>query len=249
MRRMERLAFFAALRWECAPILRTMRRVRRARLDGFSAWQAAQDGRELWLIKTGMGPERAAAAAAVASQQGSFDCFVSTGCAGALAPDLVPGDLAVATTVISTPSGAHFETDAAYSRRIHAAAARAALRTTIGPVLSSPTALVTPAAKQAVAAATGTVAVEMEGAGIGACAQAAGIPFVVVRAILDTASTELHGSGMFVDPQTGAVRPWPLLRYLARRPAAAAHLLALQRMMAAAQRSLERVFARLLALA
>jgi nucleoside phosphorylase len=240
---MKRAAVFAALRWECAPILRSMRQVRRTHIDTFTVWSSTIGGREVWLIKTGMGQERARAAAAALGCAGDFDYFLSTGCAGALAQDLVPGDLTVATAVIGTPSGARFETHADLSQCVHAAAERASLRTTRGAMLSSAALLATPAAKRAAAAATGAVAVEMEGAAIGACAQDAGIPFAAVRVILDTAGTELHGSGAFVDPQTGAVRPWQLLRYVTTRADAIPHLLALQRLTTAAQRSLDRFFA------
>jgi nucleoside phosphorylase len=239
---MTRLALFAALRWECAPILRSMRQVRRSHVDAFTVWTSTMGQHEMWLVKTGIGQARAAAAAAAVERAGAFGYFLSTGCAGALAPDLVPGDVTVATAVIGSPSGTRFDTHAELSRQVCAAADRAALRAMLGPLLSSTALLATAAAKQE-AAATGAVAVEMEGAAIGACAQRAAIPFAAVRVILDTASTELHGSGTFVDPQTGALRPWSLLRYVASRPSALTHLLALQRMTAAAQRSLDRFFA------
>ena len=70
-----------------------------------------------------------------------------------------------------------------------------------------------------------------------------GIPFVSVRTVLDTADTELRHAGRFVDPCTGAVKPLALAGYLATHPSALPDLLAMQRMMHAAQTSLERFFA------
>lgn len=238
---MERIAIFAALRWECRPILRHLRRVERGRVAQCTFWRGEASGREIWLIKTAVGEQRAAAAVR-AVWEDRFDLFLSTGCAGALSPELVPGDLAIATAVIGNASGAQYQTDPVHRERARVAAQRAALRTVVGPVLCSPRVLANAAAKQAAAVSTGSVAVEMEGAAIGALAQQAGVPFASVRAILDTAATELPGPGDFLDPGTGTVRPLDVIRYLARQPGALSQLVALRRMMTAAQRSLEKFF-------
>lgn len=239
---MERIAIFAALRWECRPILRHLRRLERGRVAQGTFWRGEASGREIWLIKTAVGEQRAAAATGVLDQGGRFDLFLSTGCAGALAPELVPGDLAIATAVIGNASGAQYQTDPVHRERARVAAQRAALRTVVGPVLCSPRVLASAAAKQAAAVSTGSVAVEMEGAAIGALAQQAGVPFASVRAILDAATTELPEAGGFLDPQTGTVRPLDVVRYLARQPGALSQLLTLRRMMTAAQSSLDKFF-------
>ena len=101
----------------------------------------------------------------------------------------------------------------------------------------------TAAQKRAAAAQHDAVAVEMEGVPLAAAAARRSIPFVSVRAILDTADTELKHTGRFIEPQTGAVKPLALVGYLATHPGAVTDLLAMQRMMHAAQTSLERFFA------
>ena len=243
---MERIAIFAALRWECAPVLRQMRQVERAQLRGqarnFVVWRGRTARREVWLVKTGVGTAQAEHAAQLARDTSDFALFVSTGCAGALAPELIPGDLTVASSVVGHASGDRFETDPRHREHACRAAERAALRISIGAVVCSPHVLATTAAKRA-AAAPGTVAVEMEGVPIAACAAHHRIPFLSVRAILDTADTELRHSGQFIEPQSGAVKPWALATYLATHPSAVPDLLALQRTRRAAQRSLERFFA------
>ncbi len=237
---MERVAIFAALQWECRSVIRQLRRVRRSRGAAATCWRADAPGREIWVIKTAVGESRAAAATEVLRDAGHFDLFFSTGCAGALSPHLTPGDLAVATTVIGT--SAKFDTDMVQRERALATAQRAAVPATLGPVLCSPRVLLKAAEKRAAAVETGAVAVEMEGAAIAAVAQRTGVPFIAVRAVLDTAETELPESGDFMDPQTGSVKLGEVLRHLARQPSAISELLALQRMMGAAQRSLERFF-------
>jgi adenosylhomocysteine nucleosidase len=238
----ERIAIFAALRWECQPVLRQLRQAKRQRVADFTVWRSTTSGREICLMKTGVGAEQADTAAKVMSDTGEFALFLSTGCAGALAPELTPGDLTVATAVIGNGSGARFEADAAQRERLRHVAERAALRTVVGPVLCSPHALTTVVEKKA-AAERGAAAVEMEGAQIAACAAQAGIPFASVRAILDTAEMELPYAGRFIDEHSGAVKPLALAGYLATHPSAVSDLLAMQRMMRAAQHSLERFFA------
>jgi adenosylhomocysteine nucleosidase len=240
---MERVAIFAALRWECAPIIRRLRQARRQRIDGFQTWQATVRGRDVLVVKTGIGMDQAAAAATAASRCGSFDLFLSTGCAGGLAADLLPGDLAIASSVVSSSPSARFETDGEQRTRLEHIASRAGLRNTTGSLLCSREALATAAAKQAAAVAHGSVAVDMEGASIAACAARLGVPFAAVRAILDGADSELRHAGKLIDPQSGAVRPLALASYLAAHPSAVADLRAMQRMMHAAQDSLDRFFA------
>lgn len=239
---MERVAIFAALRWECTPILRRLHRVRRSQVAHSTLWCGEAANREVWLIKTAVGEQLAAAAAQAVCGSTSFDVLLSTGCAGALAPDMRPGDLTIATAVIGNSSGRRFETDPGYREGARTAAERAALHPFIGPLLCSPHVLATAAAKREAAASTGTVAVEMEGAAIAAFAHDAGMPFAAVRAILDSAETELPSAVGLVDHQTGGVHVRNLIRRLASHPGALAQMLALQRMQSAAQKSLARFF-------
>jgi adenosylhomocysteine nucleosidase len=238
----ERVAIFAALRWECTPILRRLHRVRRRRVAHSTLWRGAAANREVWLIKTAVGEQHAAAAAQAVCASTSFDLLLSTGCAGALAPEMRPGDLTIATAVIGNSSGRRFETDPRYREAASIAAERAALRPFIGPLLCSAHVLATAAAKRDAAASTGAIAVEMEGAALAAFAHDAGMPFAAVRAILDSAETELPAAAELVDPQTGGVHVRNLIRHLASHPGALAQVLALQRMQSAAQKSLERFF-------
>jgi adenosylhomocysteine nucleosidase len=238
----ERVAIFAALRWECSPVLRRMRGIRKSRVAHSTLWRGETAEREVWLIKTAVGEQRAGAAAQSVCGATRFDLLLSTGCAGALSPDMRPGDLTIATAVIGNSSGTRFETDPEHREGARAAAERAALRTIIGPLLCSPHVLATGAAKREAAASTGSVAVEMEGAAIAAFAHDAGIPFAAVRAILDSAETELPAAAGLVDHHTGGVNVRNVIRHLAFHPGALSQMLALQRMQSAAQRSLERFF-------
>jgi nucleoside phosphorylase len=89
---MERIAIFAALPWECRTALHPLRDVRRTRLGAFIMWQGRASEREVWVVKTGVGVQRAAAAVDAACAAQTFAMIVSTGCAGGLVSVLQPGD-------------------------------------------------------------------------------------------------------------------------------------------------------------
>ena len=240
---MGRVAIFAALQWECRPVLQQLRQVSRQRAGDATLWRGSTPRAEVVLVKTGMGVVRAEAAARAVCASGPFDLFLSTGCSGALAAELAPGDITVATAVVDRRTGGHIGTHPQQSESARRTAERAALRVISGSVLCSPQVLASAADKRAAATQHGAVAVEMEGAAVAALAAARSIPFISVRAVLDTAETELGDAGRFMDQQTGAVKPLALAGYLAAHPRALADLFAMQRMMRAAQTSLERFFA------
>lgn len=223
-------------------MLHQLRQVARERMGDVTVWRSDMPAREVWLVKTGIGVQRAEAAATRVTDVGGFGLFVSTGCAGALAPELAPGHLTIATAIVDSSSGRRFEADANQHQRARRAAERAALRTTAAAVLCSAQMLATATAKRAAAAQSGAVAVEMEGAPIAACAARAGVPFVSVRAILDTAATELRHGGKFIDQENGTLKPLALAGYLATHPRVLPDLLALQRMRNAVQASLDKFF-------
>jgi len=238
----ERVAIFAALDWECKPVLRHLRRVRRERVADTTLWRGEAPGREVWLIKTAVGERCAATAVQGVCGNGGFDLFLSTGCAGALLPSLRPGDLTIATAVIGNSTGAQFPTDDRHRDQARAVVERAGIHAVMGPVLCSAHVLATAEAKRAATAGTGSVAVEMEGAALAAFAQENGIPFIAVRAVLDSADTELPVAADLVDHNTGGINWRKLIRHLTAHPGGIPQLLALQRMQSAAQRSLERFF-------
>jgi nucleoside phosphorylase len=241
----ERIAIFAALQWECRTVLRSLRQVSRVRLGAFTCWQGRAPRAEVWLVKTGVGVQRAAAAAEALGDARRFALFVSTGCAGGLAPELRAGDLAFTTAVIGDDGREAVSTDAAPRARAQHAASAAGLRTAQGPVLCSQTALGS-AAKRA-AAAGGAIAVEMEAAALAARAASAPVPFLSVRAVLDGVEDDLTAAGTLVDPASGGIRPLALAAYLAAHPGAITQLMTLQRLQRAARESLERFFRQWLA--
>lgn len=240
---MERIAICAALRWECQPVLRQLHAVTKQRLGDFALWHGRAGTREVWLMKTGMGPQRARQAAQTILGAAAFDGLFNTGCAGGLAPDLRPGDLVIATTVIDYDTGRRYETDGATRTSWQAIATAAGIRSLLAPALCSGRMLTSVADKGTAAQATSAVAIDMESAMIAASAYEAGIPFGSVRAILDTAADDVQASFGFINPTTGGIKPLALASHLARHPGMLPQLFTMQRQMAAAQTSLNQFFA------
>ena len=241
MRCVERIAIFAALHWECRAVVRQLRQVERDRVGSFARWRGRAAGHEVWVVKTGVGIERAAAATSACGDLHGVALVVSTGCGGGIASELNPGDLVVATGVLAERGAPLLPTDAHRRAEAMRAAAAAGLRGLEGPILCSASALTNAPSKRA-AAADGAVAVEMESVPIAARAAAAQVPFLSVRAILDGAEHDLLPDAV-MNPDSGGVRPLALARYVATHPSMLIELKGLQQMQRAASRSLERFFA------
>ncbi|MEO8602448.1 MAG: hypothetical protein ABI629_07730 [bacterium] len=235
---MSRIAVFAALRWECAPVLRNLRRVRRETSGAFSAWRGASGADEVVVIKTGVGPAHAATAAAALDLRDTA-LVISTGCAGGLDPRLRAGDLVLASTVLDGETA--WSTDAVVRARAVTVASTAHLRVSQGAIRCSASVLVSPADK-ARAAGGGAVAVEMEGGPIAAAAAATQVPFISVRAVLDSADEDLQVLTHFTNPLSGNLRPLALVQHVFSHPEAIANLLSLRRAQALTQGNLTKFF-------
>ncbi|HEY1609142.1 MAG TPA: phosphorylase, partial [Paraburkholderia sp.] len=146
---------------------------------------------------------------------------ISFGTAGGLAPDLPPGTLIVADAV-EGPFG-RVMTDSAWTTRIAAAlaasplAARVHVRRGVEAAVAAP---VTGAgAKDALFRSSGgALAVDMESHLAAAAAAAHGVPFAVVRAIVDPAWRSLPSAAMAGLRDDGSTAVLPVLRELARQP-------------------------------
>jgi adenosylhomocysteine nucleosidase len=194
-------AVFTALDWERHAVTAALRDVAPAARP--RSWQGRTAGGTTWLVvQTGVGPARAASAAASAPPA---RLFVSAGAGGALADGLAAGDLVAADAiVVLDAAGRETRRIAAAGSVLGAWAAGRGLRIHVGPVASSPAVLATAAAKRA-AATTGAVAVEMESAAITAAAASRRVPHADVRAIVDLAGDSLPFPPDVIDADTGAL--------------------------------------------
>lgn len=143
------------------------------------------------------------------------NALCSFGIAGGLDPALAPGDLIVGDTVVD-PDGRRYAADAAWRDGL------LALLTDQSPslcaVAGSDNPVASRAGKQALHVDTNAAAVDMESHGVARAADAAGLPFAVIRAIADPAGRVLPRAALAGLGPDGEPRPIAVLGELVRRP-------------------------------
>ncbi len=144
------------------------------------------------------------------------DLLVSFGLAGGLVDGLAPGD-AVCPAKVRLSDGGDIATDP-----IWGAAFRAAWGQPLAecPVAGRDAPVTTPAAKRALARATGACIVDMESHVVAEAARRAGVPCLALRAVCDPAGRTVPTALLrLIDPR-GRLR-WRLLPTVLRHPGAA----------------------------
>jgi len=130
-------------------------------------------------------PERTTALVQAAIRQAK--CLISFGIAGGLAPHLRAGDVILSAEVITEDRRWH-ATEPFYSQVSDLARRIGAVE---GPVLGARDILATEDDKARAWRDTGALAVDLESAIVARAAEAAGIPFLVLRTIADPAARQL----------------------------------------------------------
>jgi adenosylhomocysteine nucleosidase len=137
------------------------------------------------------------------------EALISFGIAGALAPSLAPGDLLVPRAVIDD-RGVRFAVDDTWRTQIVDALRGAGLQAEGRDLLGTSEAAASPARKAEFHRVTGAVAVDLESHLVAAVAARAGKPFLVLRAVSDSAAQALpdaavHGLAPSGKPALGRV--------------------------------------------
>jgi len=159
-----------------------------------------------WMAVSGIGPHNAMRAAERLLACGASQ-LANWGVAGALDAGFTPGDVLIPDHVRYNHDDPGFATDPLLDARlIELLSPR--LRVRRGVLWSAPQPIATAADKQALAARSGAVAVDMEAAPIAAVAARAKLPFVAVKAICDPVTRELPAN--IVDALDGADQGWSL---------------------------------------
>ena len=131
------------------------------------------------------GGDQARLAADLARLAPRAAAIISFGVAGGLDPSLKPGDLRVASGVV-TADGSRYPADPGWSTRLSAR-----LGVSIGLFASVDVPLADVAGKAALHARTGAATVDMESHVAALAAQAVGMPFAALRAVTDPADRSL----------------------------------------------------------
>ncbi len=191
----------------------------------------------------GPGPERAGAAATRLARGGA-GLLISFGICGGLDPELRPGDLLLADTVLAG-DGARLSASAERRAVLEARLSGLSLRIATGTLLGQDRPLASAADKAARFAATSARAVDMESHGVARAAQAAGLPFLVVRAIADPAERSLPRAALKAIGPDGRLMPLRAFLAMYLRPWESPALVRLAYETRLAFDTLEKVAARL----
>ena len=196
---MTRTAIIAALPAELKPLTRGWQH---ERSNGVDLWRWSFDGGEWIAACAGAGVNRAAKAFAEVEKSGELDSVISTGWAGALREELVPGQTYDVSTVIDARTGERF--------------------VTTGPPndcwLVTNSRVADAAEKQRLASTYAAALVDMEAAGVARLARMRGIPFYCIKGISDGYSDHLPDFNRFISTDGqfqllrfvffALVRPW-----------------------------------------
>jgi len=189
------------------------------------------------LVVSGMGAAAAASGARQLVDAGAR-ALLSWGVAGGLDPALPAGALFLPGEVISA-DGVVYQTAREW-REALATAVASCHPVTGGRLLTSRRPLGSAADKSIAFSETGAAAVDMESAAVAEVARAQGLPFLAVRAIVDTANDPLPKAAIAA-ASSGSVKLSRLLAALARAPADLPALIRLMWRYRAASRSLAAV--------
>jgi len=142
------------------------------------------------------------------------DCrgIVSFGVCGGLAPDLKPGDVVVASAILSGQG--RIATDGPWSRRLLDRLPAPAH----GLLLGVPAPVADPALKRTLHEETGAIAVDMESHVVADVAAACGLPMVAIRVVTDPAQRTIPHAALAAMGQNGSIDVIAMARSLLRRP-------------------------------
>lgn len=197
-----RIGILAALPGELKQLVNTGWHRAETTGKSISKWIGGS-GEDVWIaVCAGMGADAARRAFAEAESDGPLDLVLSVGWAGALEPELRPGDAYVLSVVIDAQTGEQFQLTEGERQLRLVTTARVAdgngklrLRT----------------------AYRGAVMVDMEAATIVRLAQMRGIPVCCIKAISDAVDDQIPDFNPFID-ERGQMRMLPFVFHVIGRP-------------------------------
>ena len=200
----ETIAILGAVSEEIAGIKREINISDRVRLDKSEAWFGKYQGRNIVLVRTGVGRKRAQNATQQVIDKFNPEVIISMGYAGALTKGLNVGDLFVASTILSPESDStSFEMDDPKNLKWLELAKKTPppenVKLKIGRLITVDMVVHTPKAKKELGSRFRAEAVEMETLEIALLARVNKIAFISIRGISDAVNHELIDCSSFLD--------------------------------------------------
>ena len=226
------LLILAALHEEVSGILRAGNASEIHTPNGFRAFSGNFDHRtpdaEFTAVISGVGPHRAIEATNWAIDNVADPMLLVVGFAGGTSAALAKGDLVVPTS-ISSIEGSPItwesrgvvealtpDPDMMSSARV--TAETAGIDSSPGLLVSLPSIARTANMKSWIGNRLGAEAVDLESHAVCSVASAAGVPFLVARAVIDAVDFDLPQFVTDIPGGSSDGRVWPTIRYVARRP-------------------------------
>jgi adenosylhomocysteine nucleosidase len=186
----------------------------------------------------GMGAKQAQIASEVLIRENA-SALLSWGSAGALHPKLSPGNL-ILPKIVMYPQGRIFLThEGWHSRLVTRLVNHVVIHTE--PLAQSLTVLRSPVEKSDFGEENQAIAVDMESGSVAEVAEEANLPFMAIRAIVDSLEQGLTESAVTAIGEGGQLRPFHLLASLARKPSEFLPLIRVRRNFIAARTTLTTV--------
>ncbi|MGR9116693.1 MAG: phosphorylase family protein [Gammaproteobacteria bacterium] len=191
-----------------------------------------------WIIYSGAGQDNAARAAKQLLEKG-VDGLISWGCAAGLADDMKPGDLALASQVLT--DGKQYSISIDWHSEVLRRLQDSSITLHAGKLFTSTKLIDRSEEKKRIRQGSQAIALDMESAAIAEVAKLAGLPFLVIRSVADPASADLPGAISASLDNEGQVELARLLRHLLRHPLEVIGLIRLGLHFHAAQKTLKTV--------
>ena len=200
----ETIAILGAVTEEIAGIKREINISDRVRLDKSEAWFGKYQGRNIVLVRTGVGRKRAQNATQQVIDKFNPEVIISMGYAGALTEGLNVGDMFVASTILSPESDSNsFEMDDPKNLKWLELAKNTPppenVKLKIGRLITVDMVVHTPKAKKELGSRFRAEAVEMETLEIALLTRVNKIAFISIRGISDAVNHELIDCSSFLD--------------------------------------------------
>jgi adenosylhomocysteine nucleosidase len=154
-------------------------------------WVGAWQSRSVFVMKSGVGPDKAETTLREALQLCRPDVILSFGTAGGLSSDCRVGDLVLVDRLIDLRRGESLDINPQLLSTAAMWLCNHQLPFKQGHVVTSPRVIDDEAERDRLCTSFGALAVEMESAVLGQIATAHGIPFLCIRTISDYANSEL----------------------------------------------------------
>ena len=180
----------AATYEELQDVLKRMTSVRRESRGGMHVFYGRMNGRDLLLVQTGVGPKKAGAAANRIIKDHAPRAVLSIGAAGAADPSLHVGDIVIIKNILHHADG-HFVTDLLRSGQITVQLSDAGMPVSRGDCFTVGAFVHTVGQKRFIFENTGARVIDMESASLAKRFCAAGVAFLDIRIISDTARKDV----------------------------------------------------------